>query len=104
MTGLVEAYFDASPWGYGGFVAFRGVPIGWFAEEVTAEDEAFPGVIRGDCRTQGLAEALAVLVGIRLWTPVWRSKPLVVQLRSDSMTALAALGKLKTRSSKINAI
>eukprot|EP00971_Amphidinium_carterae_P118026 2338338-Amphidinium_carterae.1 len=55
MTGLVEAYFDASPCGYGVFLAFHGVPTGWFAEEVTAEDEVFPGVIRGDCRTQGLS-------------------------------------------------
>eukprot|EP00971_Amphidinium_carterae_P172850 3426250-Amphidinium_carterae.1 len=54
----------ASPLGYGGFVAFRCVPIGWFVDALFVEDEAFPGIIRGDCRKQGLAEALAVLVSI----------------------------------------
>eukprot|EP00971_Amphidinium_carterae_P229408 4551285-Amphidinium_carterae.1 len=92
------ATFDASPWGYGGTLHVWGRLLTWFAEPVTEEDQAYPGVAVGDCRCQGLVEGMAILIGLRAWMPLWRDRLLQVVVKSDSVVALAAVGKFKSRS------
>ena len=59
-------------------------------------------MIIGDSRSQGIAEALAVLTAIRLWKSKLAERPIALQVRSDSTTALAMLNKLASSSPSLN--
>ena len=97
--------FDASPFGGGGFVTYAGEVLGWFATAWNDADRAKPGIRRGDHRDQALCELYAVLLGIRVWAEHWSRIPTVVNLRSDSMSALGALDKGRsTRSRAMNLV
>ena len=95
---------DASPWGYGGFVAIKGVVIGWFSEAVSAEDIQRFGIVVGEAKFQALLENLALLIAVRLWSHLWVSERLAVCLRSDSSAALGAWTKERSTNADINAI
>ena len=49
-------------------------------------------------------EALALLVAVRVWRPVWCLRPTLVVVRSDSTAALAALEKLRSRNGAMNRV
>eukprot|EP00959_Pyramimonas_sp_CCMP1952_P185967 3888341-Pyramimonas_sp.AAC.1 len=56
--------FDASPWGFGGYMVVHGRAASWFAEPISAEDTRRFGIVVGDSRYQALLETLAILVGV----------------------------------------
>ena len=95
---------DASPWGLGAWLAFDGYPIRWLASEVTSEDASMLGVKIGDCSSQAVLEALAMLVALRTWFPLWAGDRMAIVVRSDSMAALGALGKMASPAKGINII
>jgi hypothetical protein len=95
---------DASPWGYGGFILLKGRCMGYFVEAISREDVERFGIILGDAKYQALLENMALLVAVRLWAPIWAGQRLAVGLRSDSMAALQAWRKERSRVPAINAI
>ncbi|CAK0809933.1 unnamed protein product, partial [Prorocentrum cordatum] len=100
----VNLVFDASPWGYGGYIVVRGQVLSWFAEAVTAEDVVRLGIRVGDSRFQALLETLAILIGVREWLPAWKDERAAVVLRGDSQAALGATANLKSASPALNAV
>ena len=95
---------DASPWGYGGFVMFKTKCVGHFYQAITAEDIKRFGIVVGEAKYQALVENLALLIAVRLWACFWSGQRLAIGLRSDSMAALMAWKKERSRVPAINAI
>jgi hypothetical protein len=105
VTVAAEApVFDASPWGLGGVLYNdAGEVLEYFASPVTeAEDCAALGIRVGDAAAQATLEALAILVGLRLWETRFRGRRLQLPLKSDSTAALALAGKLASASPAFN--
>eukprot|EP00971_Amphidinium_carterae_P148106 2935354-Amphidinium_carterae.1 len=61
-------------------------------------------MVIGDSSAQQSAEALAALVALRLWRPVWHHERLSLTFRSDSMAVLHLLSNLRSKSFKFNLI
>jgi hypothetical protein len=88
---------DASPWGLGGYLSENGVIQSWFASSLSVEERDTLGIALGDCAAQQTVEALAALVALRAWHPRWAMLQPTVRVRSDSVSALTIVMKLKTK-------
>ena len=96
---------DASPWGLGAVLATpSGFPLAWLSSRVTEEDAQRLGIAWGELSGQAVLEALAILVAIRQWAPIWTAAKVRVHVRSDSQAALGALGKISSPVASINCI
>ena len=49
-------------------------------------------------------EALAILVAVVLWTDIWKQQRIVFKVKSDNVTALTLLIKMRTSSSTLAVI
>ena len=78
--------------------------VAWLASEVTTTDESVLGAKKGDCASQAVFEALALLVAMREWLHRWRDERTLVLGRSDSLAALGALNKINGGKDVINRI
>merc|ERR1712051_436809 len=87
----VALILDASPWGLGGVLALKGQMVSFFADTITEEDCATLHIEKGSHRGQQACEALAVLVALRLWAPVWANRRVFLAVRSDSVAAITLL-------------
>ena len=88
-----EIITDACPWGIGGVLYQNGYPIRWFSSPLTKELlEKFRAAV-GDPAHNTLWEAVALLVGLRLWLPK-ANKRVAVRVKSDNIGALRTLLKL----------
>ena len=96
--------FDASPWGYGAVLYVHGRPKEYFGLLISEEDLTRFGIIIGDHRFQTLCENLAILIGVRHWLPRWKSQRLRVMVKTDSMSALGAWDKERSKSVAVNAV
>ena len=94
---LVEIGTDASVWGIGGWLSVNGVITQYFASQLTDLDFAKFGFKRGDNKGQQVWEALAVLVAVDLWTSIWTQERIVLKVKSDNVTALTLLTKLRPK-------
>ena len=74
------------------------MPRAYLADAVSEEDAIRLRFEIGSCQGQAAAEALAILVALRAWLPLWGSCRTAVAVRSDSTAALGALGKLGSSS------
>jgi hypothetical protein len=95
---IVSMCLDASPWGAGGFLVVDGVLISWFATAFTSADEKAVGMTFGTSTSQQVAEALAILFGLRAWLQAWLGGSPRLQVRSDSVSALTLVARMKTSS------
>ena len=93
LWALIQIVCDASPYGVGGVLLLNKVPTAWIHDAITEEDHRRMGTAAGQCEGQATFEALAVLVAIRTWLPLWRDHPTTVVVQSDSMAALGAAAK-----------
>jgi hypothetical protein len=100
----VTLTFDASPWGYGGYLEYRGRCIAWFSEPISQEDIDKFGITVGDARYQALLENLAILFGVRAWLPLWQTERAAIVVRSDSLAALGAWRKERSNNPHISAV
>ena len=66
--------FDASPWGAGGFLTINGQLRSWFTTAFCQADEQAIGIAFGTSAAQQVAEALAILFGLRAWHSGWEGK------------------------------
>jgi hypothetical protein len=88
---------DASPWGIGGYLTEDGTIVSWFSSSLSAAELAALGIALGDCAAQQTVEALAALVALRSWSQRWIGLQPTIRVRSDSVSALTIVLKLKTR-------
>jgi hypothetical protein len=95
-TDEVEINLDASPWGIGGYILLRGQIVHWFASAISKEEAEVLSFKIGSAAGQQAAEALAVLVALRTWHVLWKQQPVLLRVRSDSISALVSALKLKT--------
>ena len=92
----IEINLDASPWGIGGYVVVGNDIVSWFAGEISAAEAKILSMKLGDSSCQQTAEALAALVALRTWQRLWRERRVALRVRSDSISALVLVLKLKT--------
>ena len=98
----VEVTTDASVWGIGGYVSVNNVIIAYFSDIITPDDERILKQTRGDNLGQQVYEGLALLVAVRLWSHLWRSRRVRLILRSDNVGALSIYSSVKGRSEGMN--
>ena len=99
----MEIITDACPWGIGGVLYLKGQPIKWFSSPLTKELlEKFHAAV-GDPAHNTLWEAVALLVGLRLWLPR-ANKRVAVRVKSDNIGALRTLLKLTSPKEAMGAI
>ena len=58
----------------------------------------------GTCVAQQVAEALAVLFGLRAWLSAWEGKAPRLEVRSDSVTALSMMARMQTSSPSVGVV
>ena len=73
----------------------------YFACAVTPEDVAMYGLDTGTSEGQQVWECLAVLIAIDLWSNQWTDARINLQVRSDNVTALTLLVKMRPGSPQI---
>ena len=61
----IHMEFNASPWGYGGILLMDGIPIRYFAENISNEDLERFSITIGECTCQAVVENLAMLIRVR---------------------------------------
>ena len=94
---IVEIGTDASVWGIGGWLKVDGIYTQYFASRLTIEDSVKFNTPLEDCAGQQIWEALAVLVAIVLWSSTWTQDRIILKVKSDNVTALTVLTKLRTK-------
>ena len=100
----VEIGTDASPWGMGGWLTVDGHYTHYFAVPITPADAKLYGVEIGTAAGQQIWECLAVLVAIDMWAAVWNQHRIILQIRSDNVTALTALVKMRPKTEGVGMI
>ena len=94
---------DASPWGIGGVLSEGVTPVAYFADDITTEDLRRFQASRGDSAFNTVWEALAILVGLRVWRELLG--PLgSFEVRSDSLGALGATLRGSAKSPRLNVV
>ena len=88
---------DACPWGLGGFLTIGQHTVACFTSALTAEDEQWLRIKIGESSSQQVAEGLAMLVALRIWKKYWQKRGVSLQVRSDSVSTLTLLAKLRVR-------
>ena len=104
ITAPVVITTDASIYGYGAWISLAGRPIAWFSESISAEDEAVLGHKHGENEGQQGFEAMALLLAVRVWAPIWQSSRVSLSLRNDNVGALTVFSSLKGKSCPMNAV
>ncbi|CAE7256557.1 unnamed protein product [Symbiodinium sp. CCMP2592] len=94
---------DASPMGLGAYLTVNGVVTKFLEARVTKQDAEYFGFRHGDSSSQGICEALAVLVAVWQWQHSLADS-VTLTLRSDSVIALALTGKLSSPNDTLNLI
>ena len=87
----VSIVVDASPWGLGGVLTRNDTIAEYFASSLDHNDVDIHSIVLGDHRAQQCAEGLAMLVALRIWSPIWTGRRVILQARGDSVTALTML-------------
>ena len=88
---------DASPWGLGGFLVENDKIVAYFSSAIGEVEQNLLSISVADCACQQTVEALAVLAALRCWKHRWRGQPIVLRVKSDSISALVLTLNLKTR-------
>ena len=96
--------FDASPWGAGGFLTVDGRLRSWFTTAFSHVDENAVGLSFGTSSSQQVAEALAILFGLRSWLSARESSAPVLEVRSDSVTALSMVARMRSSSPHVGVV
>eukprot|EP00435_Cladocopium_sp_Y103_P025927 s1750_g6.t1 len=97
-TGLeIQITTDASPWGLGGVLSINHQTVACFQSPLTAEDEKLLRIEIGSSTSQQVAEALAALVALRCWKDYWKRRGVKLFVKSDSVSTLTLLAKLKVK-------
>ena len=91
----VEFGTDASPWGLGGWISVNGSIKHHFSDRLSEHDETIFGVAIGHSAGQQIWEALSLLVALRLWSSTYSTERVILSVKSDNVSALTLLLKLR---------
>lgn len=94
---------DASPWGIGGVLYEGHRVLAWFADDITDDDLSYFNATKGIPDFNTLWEALAILVGLRIWCQ-GTLEVARIHIKSDSMAALRTVLKLAAKDIRLNQI
>ena len=100
----VRLITDASPEGLGAILLINNQTVGALATPVDKHDASALGFELGSSASQGILEALAVLVGLKHWKNRLAMSSVHLVVQSDSVTALALSQKLSASSAALNFI
>ena len=89
--------------GHGAVLLVDGVRVAWMADAWTWFDYE---VLETDAGPEGQAlfEALALLIAMRVWVPMWCEIPTTIVVQSDSLAALGSAAKLGSSIPQMNLI
>lgn len=87
----------------GGVFTVDGWLVGWFAVAITAFEEKLFGHVIGDASGQQTWEALAILIGLRLFKQFWVKNRATLEVRADNVTALAMLTRMRAKGQGVKA-
>ena len=87
---------DASPWGIGGYLVVNDVIFTYFTSSLTEHDVRVLQLQIGESSAQQIAEALSVLVALKLWCKLWQRPHVQLQIKSGNVGTLTLLRKLRT--------
>lgn len=93
---------DASPECLGGYLVVNGTMVAAYTSRVSLEDADTLGFERGQSSSQGIVEALALLVALRIWKAKIPPGLMEIRVQSDSVIALALAEKLAASSPGLN--
>lgn len=88
---------DASPWGIGGYMMLGDNVLAYFASTIDQQDEHILDVQIGSPSSQQVLEALAALVALKIWRKYWRQCGVHLIFKSDSVSTLTLLIKLRPK-------
>jgi hypothetical protein len=94
---VVEIGTDASPWGLGGWLKVNGEYTQYFATKLTTADSEKFHTPLGNSDGQQVWEAFAVLVAVVIWSDTWTQDRIILKVKSDNVTALTMLTKMRTK-------
>ena len=78
--------------------------MAWFATAFTDDDSVALGVTFGVSDAQQVAEALAILFGLRAWAPQLAGQSARISVRSDSVSALTMVAKMRAKTPQSSTI
>ena len=81
-----------------------GAIVAWYAAPLSHHDEAILDITIGDAKAQQAAEALNLLVALRLWKMHWATERVALEVRNDNVAALTLVLHLKGSSFALNRI
>ncbi len=76
----------------------------WFSTKFTVVDEQAVGLAFGTSSAQQVAEALAILFGLRAWLFAWVGKAPRLEVRSDSVTAWSTVARMQLSSPQVGIV
>ena len=97
---------DASTTGMGAVLLDErtGAPIEFWADQLTAEDEALFGMARGDPAGMTVWELLAIVVSVRTWKNRLRGCQADIIVQADSLAALGAAMRMSSPVAVVNSL
>ena len=98
-----EIITDACPWGLGGILYRKSVPVRWFSAPLSKDLLDKFGAQKGDPGMNTAWEAMALLVALRLWLPKL-PRQLTTRIKSDNVGALRMLLNLTSPSGPLSII
>eukprot|EP00434_Breviolum_minutum_P038994 symbB.v1.2.034605.t1/scaffold4499.1/size38882/7 len=98
-----EVITDACPWGIGGVLYRKSIPVRWFSAPLSSELLEKFSAQKGDPGMNTAWEALALLVALRLWLPKL-PKQISTRIKSDNVGALRMLLKMTSPSGPLSTI
>lgn len=98
-----EIITDACPWGIGGVLYRKSIPMRWFSAPLSKELLDKFSAQKGDPGMNTAWEALALLVALRLWLPKL-PKQITTRIKSDNVGALRMLLKMTSTSGPLSTI
>ena len=93
---VVQIVADASPTGLGAFLRIDGIIKEYAFEFISADDERILKVKKLGSEGQQVWEGLVLLAALRVWRHHWQDKRVSLQVKSDSVSALILVVKMKT--------
>ena len=83
--------------GLGAVLIWAGRVLSYFSSRVSEEDCQILDIQHGCNTAQQVLEALAALVALRTWCPLWVNRRISLNMKTDNMTALALVQTLKAK-------
>ena len=90
------------PEALGAILVVHGIPIAALSSQVTLQDARELKFAKGQSSSQGVVEALAIHVALRVWKEKLKGQRLNLTVQSDSVTALPLTQRLSNANPRLN--